>query len=108
MNASHHNMPDIARVRREALRWLVILTLNNARPLGCAEGPILSVAQTQYPDASPIELRREIDYLADRELVNVSKAPHGPWHAELTRHGVDVAEYTVDVQPGIARPARYW
>lgn len=101
-------MPDLARVRREALRWLILLTLNNARPLGCAEGPILSVAQTQYPDASPLEIRRELDYLDDRKLVEIKKAPSGPWHAELTRHGVDVAEYTVDVEPGIARPAKYW
>lgn len=101
-------MPDLARVRREALRWLILLTLNNARPLGCAEGPILSVAQTQYPDASPLEIRRELDYLDDRQLVEIKKAPSGPWHAELTRHGVDVAEYTVDVEPGIARPAKYW
>lgn len=109
MNPAHGMpAPDLARVRREALRWLILLTLNNARPLGCAEGPILSVAQTQYPDASPLELRREIDYLADRELVHVNKSPYGAWHAELTRHGVDVAEYTVDVQPGIARPVKYW
>jgi hypothetical protein len=100
--------PDIARVRREAIRWLVILTLNNARPLGCGEGPILSVAQTQYPDASPLELRRELDYLDDRKLIELVKSPHGPWHAELTSLGVDVAEYTVPVQPGIARPVKYW
>jgi len=99
---------DLARVRRESLRWLIILTLNNARPLGCAEGPILSVAQTQYLDASPLELRRELDYLGDRELVKLQKHPSGPWHAELTRFGVDVAEYTIDVQPGIARPVKYW
>lgn len=99
---------DLARVRRESLRWLILLTLNNARPLGCAEGPILSVAQTQYPDASPLELRRELDYLHDRELVQVVKRPEGTWHAELTRFGVDVAEYTIDVQPGIARPMKYW
>lgn len=99
---------DLARVRRESLRWLIILTLNNARPLGCAEGPILSVAQTQYPNASPLELRRELDYLGDRELVKLQKHPSGAWHAELTRFGVDVAEYTIDVQPGIARPVKYW
>lgn len=99
---------DMTRVRRESLRWLAILTLNNARPLGCAEGPILSVAQSQYADASPLELRRELDYLHDRGLIEVTKTPHGVWHAELTRHGVDVAEYTVDVEPGVARPAKYW
>ena len=38
------NTIDQARIRREALRWLIILTLNNARPVGAFEGPILSVA----------------------------------------------------------------
>lgn len=99
---------DQARIRRESLRWLIILTLNNARPIGAYEGPILSVARSEYPDATDLELRRELDYLHDRELVAIRKEPTGRWFAELTRTGVDVAEYTVDVEPGIARPAKYW
>lgn len=99
---------DHSKVRRESLRWLILLTLNNARPMGIYEGPVLSVAQSVYPDATPLEMRRELDYLHDRELVKVRKEPSGVWHAELTRHGVDVAEYTVDCEPGIARPAKYW
>ena len=99
---------DHSKVRRESLRWLILLTLNNARPMGALEGPILSVAQSVYPDATQLELRRELDYLHGRELVQVVKSPSGPWHAELSRHGVDVAEYTVDCEPGIARPAKYW
>lgn len=99
---------DHARLRREALRWLILLTLNNARPIGAFEGLILTVAQSEYPDASALELRREIDYLDERELVKVDKQPSGKWFAELTRHGVDVAEYTVSCDPGIARPAKYW
>ena len=43
-----------SRVRREALRWLILLTLNNARPIGAFEGPILAVAQSEYPDASTV------------------------------------------------------
>ena len=99
---------DTARIRRENLRWLIILTLNNARPIGAYEGPILSVAQSEYPDATPLELRRELDYLADRKLVELNKEPSGRWFADLTRYGVDVAEYTVECDPGIARPAKYW
>ncbi|SAI74580.1 Uncharacterised protein [Bordetella ansorpii] len=99
---------DVERARREALRWLILLTLNHARPVGSYEGPILSVAQTQYPDATPLELRRELDYLADRKLVNLVKEPSGRWLADLTRYGVDIAEYTIDCEPGIARPAKYW
>lgn len=100
--------PDLSRVRREALRWLILLTLNNARPIGAFEGLVLSVSQSEYPDATPLELRRELDYLGERDLVRLDKQPSGKWHAELTRYGVDVAEYTIDCEPGIARPAKYW
>ena len=99
---------DHAKLRREALRWLILLTLNNARPIGAYEGLILVVAQSEYPDCTALELRREMDYLGDRKLVELKKEPGGRWHAELTFEGVDVAEYTVDVHPGIARPAKYW
>lgn len=101
-------IPDLARTRREHLRWLVLLTLNNARPVGAAESSVLAVAQSVYPDGTALELRRELDYLESRELVEVNRQPGGRWWCELTRYGVDVAEYTVDVEPGIARPAKYW
>ena len=99
---------DHARLRRESLRWLILLTLNNARPIGAFEGLVLSVAQSEYPDATALELRRELDYLGVRDLIRLDKQPSGKWFAELTRHGTDVAEYTVDIEPGIARPAKYW
>ncbi len=101
-------MVDAAKIRREALRWLILLTLNNARPIGAFEGPILSVAQSEYPDATALEMRRELDYLDDRKLVEVEKRPDGRWFCALTRYGVDVAEYTVACEPGIARPEKYW
>lgn len=103
-----HHQIDHARLRREALRWLAILTLNNARPVGAFEGLILSVAQSEYPDATPLELRRELDYLYERDLVILDKQPSGRWHANLSRAGVDVAEYTVNCDAGIARPVKYW
>ena len=78
-------MPDMERVRREHMRWLIILTLNNARPIGAAESVILTVAQAIYPDATPQELRRELDYLDERELVDITKTPDGRWSASSTR-----------------------
>ena len=99
---------DTAKIRRESMRWLVLLTLNNARPIGAYEGPILSVAQSEYPDATAMELRRELDYLEDRKLIILRKEPSGRWFADLTRYGTDIAEYTIDCAPGIARPAKYW
>lgn len=99
---------DIDRAHREHLRWLILLTLNHARPLGAPESLILTTLQAVPIPVTAHELRRELDYLADRQLIEI-KGRDGPqWHAELTRHGVDVAEYTVPVEPGIARPQKYW
>jgi len=99
---------DIAKVRREMMRWNIILTLNNARPIGAAEELVLSVVQAISPHASAQDVRRELDYLEARALVKIHREPNGHWHAELTRHGVDLAEYMVDCDPGIARPVKYW
>ena len=99
---------DFAKTRREGIRWLILLALNHARPLGHGDEPVLSVVQSMFADSTLAEVRKELDYLALRELVSISKQPYGAWHCALTRYGVDVAEYTVDCEPGIARPAKYW
>ncbi len=101
-------MIDTAKVRRESMRWNILLILNNARPVGAYEELVLATMQSIYPDATALELRRELDYLADRELVALIKEPSGRWFADLSRHGTDVAEYTVECDPGIARPQKYW
>ncbi|TAM72319.1 hypothetical protein EPN44_16005 [bacterium] len=99
---------DMDKVRRESIRWTILLTLNNGRPTYLYEEVVLAVVQAVYPDASALEVRRELDYLDDRKLISVVKEPGGRWRGELTHYGVDVAEYTVDCLPGIARPPKYW
>lgn len=99
---------DPVKTRRESMRWLVLLTLNTSRPIDPHEAVVLSTVQGMYPDATALELRRELDYLSDRSLVTIDKTPSGPWVAGLTSLGVDIAEYTVDCRPGIARPVKYW
>lgn len=101
-------MADIAKIRRENIRWQILLTLNNARPIGAFEKIVLSVIQAEYPDSTQNEVRRELDYLFDRDLVKIDKRPDGRWFAEIDRYGVDVVEYTVPVEPGIARPEKYF
>jgi len=99
---------DTHKVRRESLRWYLILALNNARPEELVEEIIQSTMRSIYPDATPVEVRRELDYLQDRELVALRKEPSGRWWGKLTRHGMDLAEYTIACEPGIARPEKYW
>ncbi|ASN71014.1 hypothetical protein 7S12_28 [uncultured Caudovirales phage] len=99
---------DTAKIRRETMRWVILLTLNTSRPIDPHESVVLSTVQAMYPDATALELRRELDYLADRLLVTLVKSPSGPWVAGLTALGVDIAEYTVECRAGIARPEKYW
>lgn len=99
---------DHAKVRRESMRWAILLALYNARPEELCEQVIQSVMHALYPDATPIEVRREMEYLRDRKLITIRKEPHGQWWGDLSRYGTDIAEYTIECEPGIARPKKYW
>lgn len=99
---------DTAKIRRENLRWYLILALYNARPEELCEEIIQGTMRAIIQDVTPMEVRQQLDYLADRELVKLRKEPSGRWWGDLTRFGTDLAEYTVDCEPGIARPAKYW
>ena len=99
---------DPEKIHRETLRWLILLTLNVTRPLGAGETLLLDTVRQAVPDCTPRELRAELDYLEERELLHIENRDGPQWRAKLTRIGIDVAEYTVPCDPGIARPAKYW
>ncbi|XXQ69030.1 hypothetical protein ACKLNO_03995 [Neisseriaceae bacterium B1] len=96
------------KYRREGMRWHLINTLNKARPYTSSEVFLLDVMRGIYPDVTALELRQQLEYLQDRKLVDLNKQPSGMWFADLNRLGVDIAEYTIDCQAGIARPEKYW
>lgn len=99
---------DFSKARRENMRWLILSTLDRARPAGAPEMLILSIITALLPDATRLEIRRELDYLEGRGLLKIEDKDLGVWRAELTRAGVDVVEYTVPCEPGIARPEKYF
>ena len=96
------------KARREGMRRHLVNTLHKARPYTTSEVFLLDVMRGIYPDATALELRQQLDYLADRKMVELNKQPSGMWFADLTSLGVDIAEYTVECYPGIARPEKYW
>ena len=96
------------KARREGMRWHLVNTLHKARPYTTSEVFLLDVMRGIYPDATALELRQQLDYLADRKMVELNKQPSGMWFPDLTSLGVDIAEYTVDCRAGIARPEKYW
>jgi len=95
---------QIARARRGAIRWHLISAANVSRPVGIYTEALLSIIQSVYTDATHKEIRTELDYLEERKLVKIQRDPTDRWFVDLTRDGVDVAEYTVECDPGIDRP----
>lgn len=99
---------DIAKVRRENMRWTLILGLYNSRPIKAAEDLLLSVLQGIYADATRQELQRELGYLEGLHFVEITRRPDGKWFTSLTHAGVDLKEYTIPCPAGIARPEKYY
>lgn len=98
------NLVQLAHARRGAIRWHLLAAINLSRPHGMYTGGLLPIIQSVYPDATEHELRRELDYLEGRELMKIHRDPLDRWMVELTRWGVDIAEYTVECDPGVSRP----
>jgi len=95
---------QIARARRGAMRWHLLSAANVSRPQGINTLALLGIVQTVYPDATHQEIRKEADYLVERGLAEVQRDPLDNWFMKLTREGMDVAEYTIECDPGIDRP----
>ncbi len=98
------NHIDFVKVRRENIRWHLLTIANVSRPEGVYTEAMLPVIQAVYIDATEKEVRRELEYLEERGLVKIKADPLGRWFVELQRHGIDLVEYTVEIEPGIARP----
>jgi hypothetical protein len=99
---------DMDKFTREETRWRILQVLNAGRPLPVSEAITLRALQDASLQVTPHGLRRELAYLEDRRLVEISGKNSPTWSAELTRIGVDVVEYTVDCDPGIARPKKWF
>lgn len=101
------NEIDLETAMREEARWRILRCLDAGRPLPVSETIIYRVLGDINLQITPHGVRRELDYLEERELIRVSDKETPTWSAELTRTGIDVVEYTVPCDPGIARPKKW-
>jgi hypothetical protein len=97
---------DMERARREEMRWLILRALYAAQPMGTSEAIIRNALEPVIPDATELEIRKELDYLEERELAKVERN-RPVWFAKINNHGIDFVEYTVDCRPGISRPRKW-
>ncbi len=94
---------------RALVRWSILQTLQVGGHLGATEPMIQAVFQDLFPRLSGQRMiRDQLSYLEGRKLVSIERSEIKPWRAKLTRHGIDLVEYTIDCEPGIARPLKYW
>ena len=97
---------DLDQKRREEARWRILRVLDAGRPIGVSEHIVWECLNDAKIPFSINEVRRELDYLRERDLIELEGEDSDTWYAKLNRHGVDVVEYTVPVEPGIARPPK--
>ena len=94
------------KVRRELVRWQLLRCLHVTAPQGMNAQVMRPIIAATFVDVTDAEIQRQLDYLQERELITVTNDPLGAVVAKLGRHGFDVVEYTVDCDPGIARPPK--
>ena len=99
------NFEAAKKERRERMRWFILRTLWVAGHEGMYLPSIRDVLTTVYHDVTELEIKRELDYLAEqRDLVKLKIDPMERWFAKIDRYGSDIVEYAVECEPGIARP----
>jgi hypothetical protein len=100
------NQIDLERAQREEARWRILRVLDIGRPRGLAETVIWRTLNDIELPITPHGVRRELHYLRDRGLVTIAGEDAETLIAGLTREGIDVVEYAVACQSGIARPPK--
>ena len=95
---------SLSQAHIAALRWTILRTLMVGGHLGATDKMCLDVARAEYLGVTKERIRTEFDYLEARRLIEIERSEIRAWRAKLTRHGRDVVDYEVEVEPGITRP----
>ena len=98
---------DLEKATREEVRWRLLRALDAGRPYKVSEDILHRTLDDIELPLTLNETRRQLDYLRDHHLVDISGEDQQTWCAELTAKGVDVVEYTESAPAGVARPRRY-
>lgn len=96
---------EIEQIRREDARWKMLRVIDAGRPVGVNASIIRRVLSNLSLPLSQADLRRELAYLGDLDLIEIGEAD-GEQFAKATAAGVAVVEYTAPAPAGIARPAK--
>lgn len=96
---------DIERARREHLRWEILSAVQQRRPEGINESILASALRGEF-NLQGSELRCELDYLSDKELLTIADQRATSWLVSLTPYGIDVLDYCAPAPVGVRRPEK--
>lgn len=97
---------DFERARVAMTRYRVLAILDVGRPFPVGETLIAKVLNDIDLQATQTDIRRAMQYLADKGLIELSSPRDRHWEARLLPDGVDYVEGHRDDDPGILRPPR--
>ena len=86
------------------IRWEVLRTIKIGSTLGATDAMCLTTARASFLWADEQCIREQLEYLAARKLIDLTRSELDPWRASMTRHGTDLIEYRIKCEPGINRP----
>lgn len=96
---------DLEKANREEMRWRILRALDAGRPGRVSETLLLRVVGDASLQVTPNSLRRQLDYLRDKGLVEIEGEGGPTWSGDLTAYGIDVVEGAKPLPPGIYKPA---
>ena len=99
-------LTDFEQVRREVLRWMVLVVANTSDSSGVTEAFLKGSLAGHFPVLPSDVLRHEVRYLEGRGYLHVHASEAAPWRAVITANGVDLVEYRAECPASIARPKR--
>lgn len=91
-------LTKLTKVRNECQRRLCLEWLDISRPIPMTDRSLLAIMREEYPDASLLEIRRQLDYLCKTTMLTI-KDKGNSWLVELTREGIDLVETTQTTIP---------
>lgn len=98
--------PDLDKAQREEVRWRILIALLYAgdSPWPTPETVILRALHDSALPVTAVDLRKQMRYLAGKNLITLHEEHTSIWQARLTPHGTDVTEHAVECPPGVGRP----
>lgn len=99
-------MPGLSnseRARVETTRRYILRVLHASSIVGTNEHIIHNTLQGERYPIMKGEVRRYLDYLEKKGLLNIEDRESEVWHAFISDKGIDIIEGTIPVPPGIAR-----